>query len=162
MVVRRQRVKHYQIIFHCNGNVLGEAPKFACGPSGLHEPQLKHQWSRRLEDIFIIIQNVLLFLGIFSVNKGKKVKVKQSHYSSGQALRVPGGSGYQISRQSAHERSPTHRPPLPPREYAWYSFLLEVGSTPRPWCGRKDYVSEKNSNDTIGNRTSDLPTSHTI
>ena len=52
-----------------------------------------------------------------------------------------------MSRQSAHEGgkvvSPTHRPPLPPREYSWYSFLLEAESTPGPQCGRKDYVSEK-------------------
>jgi len=26
----------------------------------------------------------------------------------------------------------THRPPLPPRKYSWYSFLLEGESTPGP------------------------------
>ena len=26
----------------------------------------------------------------------------------------------------------THRPPLPPRKYSWYSVLLEAESTPGP------------------------------
>jgi len=77
----------------------------------------------------------------------------------GKALRFPGGRDFQISRRLALEGgkvvSPTHRPPLPPRRYSWYSFMLEAESTPGPWCGGR-IKSTKNSNDAIGNRTRGL------
>jgi len=75
-----------------------------------------------------------------------------------QAWTGPEGSrrlSFQVSRREVHEGgkvvSPRHRPPLSPRRYPWYSFLLEAESTP----GQEDSV--KNASDTIGNRTRYLP-----
>jgi hypothetical protein len=76
--------------------------------------------------------------------------VNLSHYKPRQVLRVSGGLGSQISRQSAHEGgkavSPMHRPPLRPSEILL--LLISVSAAGR-------IKSMKNSNDSIGNRTRD-------
>jgi hypothetical protein len=64
-----------------------------------------------------------------------------------------------ISKHSAHEGgkdvNPTHRMPLPPTRYSWYSFLLEGGLTQgHSAAGR--IKSMINSNDTNGKGTRDF------
>ena len=82
----------------------------------------------------------------FSFSNITTLKGKDTPVETWTDLRFPGGCGFQISRQTAHEGgkvvSPTHRPPLPPRKYPRYSFLLEAESTPVSWWGRKDCVNE--------------------
>ena len=67
--------------------------------------------------------------------------VKQSHYWPGQGLRVPGGWGSKILRQSAHEGgkvvSPTHRPPLPPQDI--FLVLIYV----RGWVSTRAMVQSE-------------------
>jgi len=64
----------------------------------------------------------------------RTIKVKQSHYRPDSSWDFKEVEARKTSRHSAREGgkviSPTHRPPLPPRKYSWYLFLLEVLSTP--------------------------------
>ena len=88
------------------------------------------------------------------------VKVKQSHYRPGQALRVPGGWGSQISRQSAQEDgkvvSPTHRR-LYPQEILLVLISVRGLIRSQGHSAARKIMSMKNSKDTIGDRTRNLP-----
>jgi hypothetical protein len=99
-------------------------------------------------------------LTVFGKNRWK---VKQSHYRPGQALRLPGVWGSQISGQSAHDGgkfvSRTHRPPLPPPPPPREIFLVLISVS--GWVNTRGIVrpgrimAMKNSSDTIGSRTRD-------
>jgi len=89
-----------------------------------------------------------------------KVNVNQSFYRPGQTLRVPGDWGSQALRQLAQESckvvSLTHRPPLPPRNIPGIHFCQRL-ILPQGHSMARRITSMKYSNDTIGNRSRDIP-----
>jgi hypothetical protein len=95
----------------------------------------------------------------------KKIKIKLARYRPGGTLGVPGGWGSRISRQSTHEGgkvvSPTHRPSLPPGKIPGTHFYYRLSRLQgHKTTGR--IKSLKNSSDSIGNRTRDLPVCSTV
>ena len=88
------------------------------------------------------------------------LKAKQSHCRPGQAQRVPGSQGSQISWKR-HKMVVGCQPYAPaaftPRKFSWYAFLLEVESTPAPQCDRKDFILMKNPLTPAGIEPATLP-----
>jgi hypothetical protein len=108
----------------------------------LHLTICPSQWSN---NYFSPIIGVCVPLTLLA-NRFMSLKCKAIPLQVLAGLRVPGGWGSQISRQSAHEGgkivSRTHRSPLPQGNNP---VLISVRGwiTQGPQCGRKDYVNEK-------------------
>ena len=66
-----------------------------------------------------------------SIDKGKAVPLQAWTGPEGsRKLRFP--VFVTTAQDGGKVVSLTHRPPLPPRKYSWYSFMLEAESTPGP------------------------------
>ena len=95
----------------------------------------------------------------------KNVKGKGVPNRPGVAHSVPGGLHSQISMifgtWSWWGYQPHALTAFTSRKCSWYSFSLGSESTPGPWYGRKENVTEKSIDPTV-NRSRDRPTSSAV
>jgi hypothetical protein len=109
-----------------------------------------HQW---------IPKHKIMFLTQLTETRAG-IKVKQSHYRSGQALRVPGGRGSHISRQIGTWRWQGCQPYAPaaftPQEIFLVLISVRGWVNPRALVWSEGLCQWKNPMTTIGNRTRDL------
>jgi len=113
---------------------------------------LTHSLTQTLQFSFSLAQRVVTFCYCTVTVKGKTIPL--------QALRGSAGWGFQISWQLAHEGgkvvSPMHQPPLPPGNIAGTHFCWRL-SQPQGHSAAGRIMSLKNSSNTIGNQTRNLP-----
>jgi hypothetical protein len=64
--------------------------------------------------------------------KGKRKAVPLQAWSGPESSRKLRFPDYMTTQDGGKVVSLTHRPPLPPGNAPWYSFVLEAESTPRP------------------------------
>ena len=93
-----------------------------------------------IHSLFISVNRSTCFGWFFYPSSGAHINVSTA--SKDKAVPVQASTGPEVSRKlrlpdfvtTAQDGgkvvSLTHRPPLPPRKYSWYSFLLEAESTP--------------------------------
>jgi hypothetical protein len=84
----------------------------------------------------------MLTISPYSSLSGLRLKSKANPFTGlDRPLRLLKFKAPRLYRQPVSEGgkvvSPTHRPPLSPKRYSWYSFLLESWAIPKPQCGRK-------------------------
>jgi len=89
------------------------------------------QLYRRVNQALVLCPNCVPEKVNVNLAKGKTVPLQAWRGPEGsRKLRFP--DFMTLAQDGGKVVSLTHRPPLPPRKYSWYSFLLEAESTPGP------------------------------
>jgi hypothetical protein len=110
----------------------------------------------RVPPVYPHSQDVKIPILLFCTTTEQQI-IKQSHYRLGQALRVPGSRGFQISKQSALECGKVVSPMQRHRQEIFLVLISVRGwIDPRNIARPEGLCQWKSSIDTIGNRARDF------